>query len=311
MTFSQNYLKLNQQKNSKISVGLDPNLARIPKFILTDISDNHDETLIGQAIFNFNKYIIDCIHDLVPVVKPQLAYFEQFGWPGIKAYYDTIEYAHEKDLLVIADAKRGDIGATSSAYASGFLNSTTHENVDAMTVNPYLGPDTLDEFFKTVKATGNGIFVLVKTSNPGSKDLQSLQTSNENKDSNSEIVSTWLNHEIQSNHEDLDNDYSDIGAVVGATYPEEMTTFRNLLKNSLFLVPGIGAQGGDISEIYRAFDKNKQGAIINSSRAILYPSTVDINTEKTQYTQAVRQAVLNLNTAINQNLNQHYDQAEN
>lgn len=195
--------------------------------------------------------------------------------------------------MVIAGAKRGDIDSTATAYAEAFL-SDRYGGVSAVTVNPYLGKDSVIPFFKQSRQTGKGIFLLVKTSNPGSEDIQDIVSLRGPRVR--DAVRDWIVEET----EDSNEQYSNIGAVVGATHPEEMSQLRMSLKKSLFLVPRIGAQGGDIKEIYRVFDKNGHGAMINSSRSILYPDSVTIDSTKEEYAEAVIYETIKLNNQINE-----------
>ncbi|MEX0381568.1 orotidine-5'-phosphate decarboxylase [Leuconostoc sp. MS02] len=290
--FAQLYEQLSIEKSSKVSVGLDPNLERIPRFI-SEQYETAGIDLSADIVLNFNKFIIDLVADLVPVVKPQLAYYEKLGWRGYRVYEETVEYAKSKGLLVIADAKRGDIDSTATAYAEAFL-SDRYGSVSAVTVNPYLGKDSVIPFFKQSRQTGKGIFLLVKTSNPGSQDIQDVVSLRGTLVR--DVVRDWIVEET----ENVNGQYSNIGAVVGATHPEEMSQLRISLKKSLFLVPGIGAQGGDIKEIHRVFDKKGHGAVINSSRGILYPESVTINSTKEEYAEAVIYETIKLNTQINE-----------
>lgn len=286
--FSQLYEQMSIEKNSKVSVGLDPNLERIPKFI----SEKSKIDLPSDIVLNFNKFIIDLVADFVPVVKPQLAYYEKLGWRGYQSYEKTVEYAKSKGLLVIADAKRGDIDSTATAYAEAFL-SDRYGGVSAVTVNPYLGKDSIISFIEQSRQTGKGLFILVKTSNSGSQDIQDIVTSRGNRVR--DVVRDWIIGETENSNEK----YSNIGAVVGATHPTEMSQLRMSLKKSLFLVPGIGAQGGDIKEIHRVFDENGHGAVINSSRSILYPDSVTVDSTKEEYAEAVLCETIKLNKQIN------------
>lgn len=291
--FSKEYSSLATKKNSRISVGLDPDLTRIPKFI----SKKYESTNISSSantVFDFNKFVIDLIAEYVPVVKPQLAYYEKLGWRGYEAYEKTVEYAKSKGLLVIADAKRGDIGSTSSAYADAFLHNH-YGGVSAITVNPYLGKDSIIPFFNKSLETGKGLFILVKTSNPGSKDIQNFKDSSGKRVL--DVVNEWISEATLN-----ESGYSNIGAVVGATHPAEMAEIRLILKNSLFLVPGIGAQGGDITEIHHAFDSTGNGAIVNSSRGILYPESVTVSSSREVYAHAILSEVRKLNNQINDSL---------
>lgn len=292
--FAKLYEQLSIEKQSKVSVGLDPNLERIPKFI-SEQYEASDIDFSANIVLAFNKFIIDLVSDYVPVVKPQLAYYEKLGWRGYRAYEETVEYAKSKGLLVIADAKRGDIDSTAKAYAEGFLNER-YGSVSAVTVNPYLGKDSVIPFFEQSHKTGTGLFVLLKTSNAGSQDIQDIPSSAGGLVR--DIVRNWLFEEYAT----VPEGYSNIGAVVGATHPNEMTELRTSLPKSLFLVPGIGAQGGDIREIHRAFDANGQGAVINSSRGILYPNSVTINSTKEAYIEAALNETIKLNAQINESL---------
>lgn len=295
--------KLNQkilEKKSRACIGLDPRLEWLPKNIIDSAIKNHGKTFAaaGEAITVFNKQVIDVVAEFVPVVKPQLAFYEQYGPAGLQAVWDTVSYAKKHDLLVIADAKRGDIDSTAQAYANAFLGTTnlfdtetSMFDVDCITINPFLGEDSLEPFIETCSKHGKGIFVLAKTSNPGSSDLQNLEV---NGQTISTIVASMIaKHAAQSKGSD---DYSSIGAVVGATYPEEAQQLRKQLPHSIFLVPGMGAQGGDASGLANFFNDDGLGAIVNSSRGITFSKR---GQEGTDYLQIIEQETKNLVTAIN------------
>ncbi|MFH0837764.1 MAG: orotidine-5'-phosphate decarboxylase [Patescibacteria group bacterium] len=255
-------------------VGLDPRLSQIPEHILANAREEFGDTTEGaaEAILSFNKGIIDAVADIVPAVKPQIAFYECYGHHGFRAYEETVRYAQEKGLLVIGDAKRNDIGSTAEAYANGHLGSVDvfgspqkTIDVDCMTVTPYLGTDGIRPFTKVCAAEGKGIFVLVRTSNPSADEIQGVAVGDELMD---ELVATlvegWGRELIGQ------SGFSAVGAVVGATYPEEARVLRNIMPNQIFLVPGYGAQGGNADSVRYCFHKNGTGAIVNSSRGIIF-----------------------------------------
>jgi orotidine-5'-phosphate decarboxylase len=232
-------------------VGLDPDLAKMP-----------DKTPAG--VLEFCTTVIDAVHDLVPAVKPQSAYFERLGSAGAKVLADTMSYARARGLLVLLDAKRGDIGSTAQAYAEAYLAPGTDLEADALTVNPYLGMDTLEPFVDACARHGKGLFVLCKTSNPGSGDLQDRSVDGRPV---YELVADLLAPRMEPGHEG----YASVGVVVGGTYPQPARVLRKKLPRTIFLVPGFGAQGGDMKDLRTYFNADGLGAIVNSSRAILYP----------------------------------------
>ncbi len=291
------------EKNSILCVGLDPVVNQLPKELKEEIVAN-GRTLesAAKAVLKFNKAIIDTIADLVAVVKPQSAYYEQLGIEGIKAYQETVSYAQSKGLYVIADIKRGDIGSTSAAYANAHLGevdilgvSHTVFHADAITINPYLGDDSNNEFYKVAKKVEGMNFLLVKTSNPSSHQLQ-------NKVSDSKNIFEWVASTINENPYNEVNEYgySDIGAVVGATYPEELNQLRKMIPNTIFLIPGYGAQGGTAADIVNGFDENGLGAIVNSSRGIIFAYEKE-NAEK-PYVEYIREATIKANEDLNKAL---------
>ena len=258
--------------HSPIVVGLDPMLNYVPEHVQKAAFAEYGETLEGaaEAIWQFNKEIIDKTYDLIPAVKPQIAMYEQFGIPGMIAYEKTVSYAQEKDLVVIGDIKRGDIGSTSAAYAVGHLgkvkvgnNTFAGFHEDFATVNPYLGSDGVKPFIDVCKEENKGLFILVKTSNPSSGEFQDqLIDGKPLYELVGEKVAAW-------GEEHMGEKYSYIGAVVGATYPEMGKVLRKVMPKSFILVPGYGAQGGQGKDLVHFFDEDGLGAIVNSSRGII------------------------------------------
>lgn len=260
MNFQNRLIKSINEKHSVLVVGLDPNISLFPEFLVKNIHNNDEKT---AAILEFNKLVIDVVHNKCIAVKPQLAYYEIFGSKGIKVLEETIKYAQNKGLIVILDAKRGDIGSTCEFYAEAFLGSSPI-SADAVTVNPYLGRDSILPFVKKAADNDKGIFVLTKTSNPSSNDLQNIKTSD-----NEEIyikVAKLMKQIISQEAE-----YSNIGVVVGATYPAEAEQIRKIVKSSFFLVPGYGAQGARGKDLINYYDNYGLGALISASRSITYP----------------------------------------
>ena len=261
-----------QKTHAPIVVGLDPMLNYVPEHVQKAAFDKFGETLEGaaEAIWQFNKEIIDKTYDLIPAVKPQIAMYEQFGIPGMIAYEKTVSYAQEKDLVVIGDIKRGDIGSTSAAYAVGHLgkvkvgsNTFSGFHEDFATVNPYLGSDGVKPFIDVCKEEKKGLFILVKTSNPSSGEFQDqLIDGKPLYELVGEKVAAW-------GEEHMGEKYSYIGAVVGATYPEMGKVLRKVMPKSFILVPGYGAQGGQGKDLVHFFDEDGLGAIVNSSRGII------------------------------------------
>lgn len=255
-----------------IVAGLDPMLSYIPESILKKAFAEYGETLEGaaEAIWQFNKEIIDNICDLIPAVKPQIAMYEQFGVEGLKAFQKTVNYCKEKDLVVIGDVKRGDIGSTSAAYATAHLGKVTVGekrlsafDEDFATVNPYLGSDGVKPFIEVCKKEKKGIFVLVKTSNPSSGEFQDrLIDGRPLYEFVGEKVDEW-------GKECMGDSYSYVGAVVGATYPEMGKILRKIMPKAYILVPGYGAQGGKGADLVHFFNEDGLGAIVNSSRGII------------------------------------------
>ena len=261
-----------QKTKAPIVVGLDPMLSYIPEHIQKKAFEEYGETLEGaaEAIWQFNKEIVDKTYDLIPAVKPQIAMYEQFGIEGLKAYKKTIDYCKSKDLVVIGDIKRGDIGSTSAAYAAGHLGKVqvgskcyVPFDEDFATVNPYLGSDGVKPFIEVCQEEGKGLFILVKTSNPSSGEFQDqLVNGRPLSELGGEKVAEW-------GEEQMGDTYSYIGAVVGATYPEMGAALRKLMPKTFILVPGYGAQGGQGKDLVNFFNEDGLGAIVNSSRGII------------------------------------------
>lgn len=262
-----------QKTKAPIVVGLDPMLNYIPEQIKTKAFAEYGETLEGaaEAIWQFNKEIVDKTYDLIPAVKPQIAMYEQFGIEGLKAYKKTIDYCKSKDLVIIGDIKRGDIGSTSAAYAVGHLGKVQVGNKcyvpfdeDFVTVNPYLGSDGVKPFIEVCKEENKGLFILVKTSNPSSGEFQDrLIDGRPLYELVGEKVAQWGEEHVGA------SGYSYIGAVVGATYPEMGAALRKLMPKTFILVPGYGAQGGKGKDLVNFFNEDGLGAIVNSSRGII------------------------------------------
>ena len=258
-----------QKTHAPIVVGLDPMMNYIPDHIQKKAFAEYGETLEGaaEAIWQFNKEIVDHTCDLIPAVKPQIAMYEQFGIPGLQAFKKTVDYCHQKDLVVIGDIKRGDIGSTSAAYATGHIGDVTVGGQtyspfgeDFVTVNPYLGSDGVQPFIDVCKEQKKGLFILVKTSNPSSGEFQDkLVDGKPLYELVGEKVAQW-------GADCMGNQYSYIGAVVGATYPEMGKVLRKIMPKSFILVPGYGAQGGKGADLVHFFDTDGLGAIVNSSQ---------------------------------------------
>lgn len=296
-------IKKIENNKAPIVVGLDPMLSYIPDFIKERAFQEKGETLEGaaQAIWEFNKGIIDATYDLIPAVKPQIAMYEQFGIEGLIAYKKTIDYCKEKDLVVIGDIKRGDIGSTSSAYATGHLGkvqvgsqSYYGFDEDFATLNPYMGSDSIIPFIEVCKEEKKGLFILVKTSNPSSGEFQDqLVDGKPLYELVGKKVAEW--GELH-----MGDSYSYVGAVVGATYPEMGKVLREIMPKTFILVPGYGAQGGKGVDLVHYFDKDGLGAIVNSSRGIIaaYKQPAYEKFGPASYADASRQAVIDMKEDI-------------
>ena len=293
-----------KEKNAPIVVGLDPMLNYVPAHIKEKAFQEFGETLEGaaEAIWQFNKGIVDAVADLIPAVKPQIAMYEQFGIPGLAAFKKTVDYCKEKGLVVIGDIKRGDIGSTSAAYATGHLGkvqvgskSFYGFDEDFVTVNPYLGSDGINPFIDVCKEEKKGIFVLVKTSNPSSGEFQDQKIGDKPLyELVGEKVAAW-------GEECMGDTYSYVGCVVGATYPEMGKVLRKLMPKTYILVPGYGAQGGTAKDLAPYFNEDGLGAIVNSSRGIIaaYKNDAYAKFGEQNFADASRQAVVDMIADIN------------
>ncbi len=293
-----------QKTEAPIVVGLDPQLKFIPENIRSKALQEHGETLeaAAAAILEFNKGIVDAVCDLVPAVKPQIAMYEQFGVPGVQAFKETVDYCHKKGLIVIGDVKRGDIGSTSGAYATAHLGKVkigkkliAPFDEDFATVNPYLGSDGVQPFINVCQKYDKGIFVLVKTSNPSSGEFQDQK-----------IDGTPLYEKVGRKVSEWgalsygEYGYSEVGAVVGATYPEMGKQLRKIMPKNYILVPGYGAQGGRGRDLVNFFNEDGLGAIVNSSRGIIaaWQKEDYISFGADGYAEAARAAVLDMKEDI-------------
>ena len=296
-----------QKTKAPIVVGLDPMMNYIPQQVKEKAFQEFGETLEGaaEAIWQYNKEIVDCTCDLIPAVKPQIAMYEQFGIEGMKAFKKTVDYCKSKGLVVIGDVKRGDIGSTSAAYATGHLGkvqvgSKTYSafDEDFVTVNPYLGSDGIKPFMEVCKEEKKGLFILVKTSNPSSGEFQDqLIDGKPLYELVGEKVAQW-------GEECMGEQYSYIGAVVGATYPEMGKVLRKVMPKSYILVPGYGAQGGKGADLVHFFNEDGLGAIVNSSRGIIaaYKQEKYAKFGAEHFGEASRAAVEDMVADINQAL---------
>ena len=289
-----------QKTGAPIEVGLDPMLDYVPEFLKKKAYAEFGETLEGaaEAIWQFNKAIVDATYDLIPAVKPQIAMYDQFGIPGIIAFKKTLDYCHEKDLIVIGDIKRGDIGSTSGAYATGHLGKAQVGNnafygfdEDFITINPYMGTDSVQPFVDVAIPEKKGMFILTKTYNPSSGEFQDrLIDGRPLYEWVAEKVVEWGNQHVGK------CGYSYVGAVVGATYPEMGKVLRNIMKKNFILVPGYGAQGAKGSDLVNYFNEDGLGAIVNSSRGIIaaYKQEKYAKFGAEGFADASRQAVIDM-----------------
>ena len=292
-----------KETNNPTVMGLDPRYDMLPECV----RNKYDASLEGacEAILEYNKALIDATCDIVPAVKPQVAFYEMFGIEGMRVFNETCKYAKEKGMVVIADCKRGDIGSTAQGYSNAFLGKTPigeNEvdifNVDFVTVNPYMGTDCVKPFVDDCKKYNKGIFVLVKTSNKSSGELQDLVLENGRKiyETVAELVNEW--------GKDLVGEYgySSVSSVVGATYPEQLEELRKIMPTSYFLIPGYGAQGGKASDIALGFDNNGLGGIVNASRSLMCAYKADLWKDKfaeQDYAQATRAEALRMRDELN------------
>lgn len=268
MIFADRLINSIIAKQTPLVVGLDPRVERLPESLAGEVGSSGGS--VESTAIAFERFcieVIDAVAPLVPAVKPQAAFFELLGVPGMQALWNIVRYAQSKQLQVIMDAKRGDIGSTAEAYAKAYLGDTSNSSwgCDCLTVNPFLGDDSLVPFVKRCQDTSSGIFVLVRTSNPGGRMLQELESGNRR------VYSIIADHVQQlAASGSGEHGYGSVGAVIGATNPAQLTELRCQMPNTIFLVPGIGAQGGTAKDIAGGFDDRGLGAVINSSRAIIF-----------------------------------------
>ncbi len=258
-------------KKTPLVVGLDPRFDQLPDNLASSSGASSAEKQ-AEMTAQFCCELIDVVADLVPAVKPQAAFFERLGWHGMVVLSRVIDYAAQRGLLVILDAKRGDIGSTAQAYASAYLGDKPQSawGCDCLTVNPYMGHDTLEPFVEVANQTGSGIFVLVKTSNPGSGAIQEQTVHSDSGDDPTVYQIVAQNVQQLSADSVGQSGYGNIGAVVGATYPEQLAELRESMPNTIFLIPGFGAQGGSATDVAGGLDANGLGGVINSSRGIIF-----------------------------------------
>ena len=290
------------EKQNPTALGLDPKLDFIPDYIKKEAFEKYGTSLEGAAaaITVFNKGLIDALYDIVPAVKPQCAYYEMYGWQGMKSLAETIRYAKKRGMFVITDGKRNDIGTTMEAYASAHLGEVEINGkkfspfgADAMTVNGYLGSDGIKPLIDVCKKYDKGIFVLVKTSNKSSEELQDQPMDNNTLfEVVGDMCEDW-GSELSGKY-----GYSGVGAVVGATFPEQLSELRGRLTNTFFLVPGYGAQGGGGADVKGGFDSKGLGAIVNSSRGIMCAYKKE-NCDEHEYAQAARREAVRMRDEIN------------
>lgn len=300
MSFDRLIEKIVQTQNPSV-VGLDPKLEYVPEFIVNKKIKKYGKTLkaASKAILEFNKAIIDEIHDICPAIKPQAAYYEMYGYEGVKTLYKTIQYAKDNGMFVMTDGKRNDIGATMEAYATAHLGFTevggeeiSAFGADALTVNGYLGTDGIAPLLDKCDKYDKGIFVLVKTSNKSSGELQDLKIGDKTVYATmGDLCENWGKDHMGK------YGYSSVGAVVGATYPEQLAEMRKALPHTFFLVPGYGAQGGGAEGVSKGFDKNGLGAIVNSSRGVMCAYKKEGCDEK-DFAKAARREVIRMKEDI-------------
>ena len=305
MHFIERLIQSIKDKKSVVCMGLDPRMDKqgeIPKYLIDELKDP------SKIILEFNKNLIDHTSDLIPVVKPQIAFYEKYE--ALVALKETIKYAHKKDLLVILDSKRNDIGSTSEAYA---YSTFKVYNADACTINAYLGFDGIKPY---LSYKDKGLFILVKTSNPSSKDFQDIFSARilNVPDSDVEVIVDHITLERNYIHmaklvskwgQNLEqfSNFHNLGVVVGATYPQELKAIRKIVKNSYVLIPGFGAQGAQAKEIKYGFNDNGLGGIVNSSRGIIYSYNKKEQFSPDKYGEAARDEIIDMNKKINKEVN--------
>ncbi len=309
LNFADRLCQSVQAKCSHVVVGLDPVLSKLPSFIRERAAQEYGQTARGAAaaILAFNKLVIDAVADQVALVKPQSAFYEIYGHHGVEAFWETVRYARSRGLLLIADAKRGDIGSTAEGYAAAFFG---HQNpletwedpeqwTDSLTVNPYLGSDGLVPFVQRCEERGTGLFILVKTSNPSSGEIQDQPLLS------GELVAQQVAKLVDSLGARLvgESGYSSVGAVVGATYPADLKRYREEMGRAILLVPGYGAQGGTGADVVNAFNPDGLGAVVNASRSIIF-AYKSAEVSPTEATRAMASALEAMNQDINSSLRQ-------
>ncbi|MCI9016367.1 MAG: orotidine-5'-phosphate decarboxylase [Clostridia bacterium] len=292
-----------KEMNNPTVIGLDPRYEMLPEYI----TKKYEKNIQGacEAILEFNKQIINETFDIIPAIKPQIAFYEMFGVDGIKIFKETCEYAKKKGMIVIADIKRGDIGSTAEGYSNAYLGRTNLLNkqeaifdVEFVTVNPYLGIDGIQPFINDAIKYKKGIFILVKTSNKSSGEIQDIKTHDgeEIYIKVAKLVNEWGKELIG------ENGYSSVSAVVGATYPKQLEELRKIMPNSYFLIPGYGAQGGKAEDIALGFDKKGLGGIVNASRSLMYAYKSELWKNKyneEQFAKATRQEAIRMKEELN------------
>ena len=301
MTIDQLIEGIKDKKNPCIA-GIDPEWCKIPECY------KYNSSTKANAILDWATDVIDAVADIVPAVKSQMAFFEVFGADGVRVHQQIVRYAHDKGLVVIDDSKRNNIGNTTKAYAYAHLAKDGPINADFMTVSPFLGTDSMQPFIDIAIKDEKGIFVLVKTSNPGSVEIS------EATNAQGEKIRNWLASYIHTTGSDCIGkyNYSNIGAVVGATFPEEARQLRSIMKNNFFLVPGFGAQGGTVKDVMSCFNEDGLGAIVSSSRNVLYNhlETAEYDGTQTMYVEIVRNQAKTMQKAVYQELSNHYPNKE-
>ena len=310
MNAIDNLIKKIKETGNPTVMGLDPRYDMIPEVVRKKYSNDLEG--ISKAILEYNKELIDNTYDIVPAIKPQLAFYEMFGIEGMKTFKETCRYAKEKGMIVIADAKRGDIGSTAKGYSNAYLGQTTlgeekisvFDNIDFLTVNPYMGSDSIKPFVEECVAFDKGIFVLVKTSNPSSGELQDLRLEN------GETVYEHVANLVEEWGKELrgKDGYSSVAAVVGATYPEQLKEIREKAPHTYFLIPGYGAQGGKAEDIALGFDNNGLGGIVNASRSLMCAYKADKwknQYREEEYGKATRAEALEMKEVLNKVIKNH------
>ncbi len=290
-----------KETNNPTVMGLDPRYDMLPKCIVEKYSNDLEG--ISKSIVEYNKALIDATYDIIPAIKPQIAFYEMFGISGMEAFKETCEYAKGRGMVVIADVKRGDIGSTAQGYSNAFLGKTDYGeklesiyDVDFITVNPYMGTDCVKPFIEDCKKYDKGIFVLVKTSNPSSGELQDLKLED------GKEVYLKVARLVEKWGEGLRGEYgySSVAAVVGATYPKQLKEIREVAPHSYFLIPGYGAQGGKANDIALGFDSQGLGGIVNASRSLMCAYKNNEKYSEENYAKATREEALRMRDELNQ-----------